>query len=99
MGAHGWAFEKDGRRTSLRLEGRIFVSENEGTVAAAVAGLGIATTGIIAARGALANHSLTRVLADWQMGSVDVHAVFPSGRAAKAAARSLTDHVARAFRE
>jgi hypothetical protein len=32
------------------------------------------------------------------MGFVDVHAVFPSGRAAKAAARALAKHMAEAFR-
>ena len=99
MGTDGWTFEKDGRRVSLRLEGRLVVSANEGAVAAAVAGLGITTTGIIASRKELANRSLVRVLPDWQMGAVDVHAVFPSGRAAKAAARALADHMSGAFRE
>jgi len=94
----GWTFEKDGRRVSLRLEGRLVVSANESAVAAAVAGLGIAATGIIASRKELANRSLVRVLPDWQMGSVDVHVVFPSGRAAKAAARALAEHMAEAFR-
>jgi DNA-binding transcriptional LysR family regulator len=99
MGPHSWTFEKAGRRVSLRLEGRVFVSANEGAVAAAVAGLGIAATGVIASRQELAQQSLVRVLPDWQMGSVDVHAVFPAGRAAKAAARALAEHVAGEFRE
>jgi len=98
IGAEGWTFEKDGRRVSSRLEGRLVVSVNESAVAAAVAGLGIASTGIIAARKELANRSLVRVLPDWHMGSVDVHVVFPSGRAAKAAARALAEHMAGAFR-
>jgi len=89
---------RDGRRVSLRLEGRLVVSANEGAVAAAVAGLGITTMGIIASRKELANRSLVAVLPDWQMDSVDVHAVFPSGRAAKAAARALADHMSGAFR-
>ncbi len=98
MGSEGWNFEKDRRRLSVRLEGRVVVSANEGAVVAAVAGLGIAATGIIAAREALANHKVVRVLPDWDMGSVEVHAVFPAGRAAKAAAKALADHVAAAFR-
>ena len=98
MASDRWTFEKDGRRVSERLEGRVVVSANEGAVAAAVAGLGIAATGIIAAREALANRKVVRVLPDWEMGSVDVHAVFPAGRAAKAAARALADHVGAAFR-
>ena len=97
-GTEGWTFQKDGRRVSLRLEGRLVVSANQSAVAAAVAGL-LATTGIIAARKELANHTLVRVLPEWQMDVVDVHAVFPSGRRAKAAARALADHMAGAFRD
>jgi DNA-binding transcriptional LysR family regulator len=98
VGTEGWTFQNDGRSVSLRLVGRLVVSTNECAVAAAVAGLGIVSTSIIALRKELANRSLVRVLPDWQMGSVDVHAVFPSGRAAKAAARALAEHMAEAFR-
>ena len=92
-----WTLEKNGRQVSLRPEGRVVVSTNEGTVAAAVAGLGIASTGVVAARNALSSHKLVRVLADWDVGSVDVHAVFPVGRATKAAARALADHMLSVF--
>src|SRR2546426_382440 len=97
MAADRWTFEKNGRQLSLRPEGRVVVSGNEGAVAAAVAGLGIASTGIIAARKPLANRKLVRVLSDWETGSVEVHAVFPAGRATKAAARALADHMLGAF--
>jgi len=97
MAARRWTFEKNGRRVSLRLEGRIVVSANEAAVAAAAAGLGIALTGLIAARQTLANRMLVRVLSDWETGSVDVHAVFPAGRATKVAARALADHIQGAF--
>jgi DNA-binding transcriptional LysR family regulator len=97
MAADRWTFEKNGRQVSLRPEGRVVASANEGAVAAAVAGLGIASTGIIAARKPLANRKLVRVLPDWETGSVEVHAVFPAGRATKAAARALADHMLGAF--
>lgn len=97
-GTVDWTFEKDGRRVSLRLDSRLVVSANEGAVAAAIAGLGIANTGSIAARREIANGALLRVMPDWQMGSVDVHAVFPAGRAAKVAARALADDMIGAFR-
>jgi DNA-binding transcriptional LysR family regulator len=97
MAADRWTFEKNGRQVSLRAEGRVVVSANEGAVAAAVAGLGIASTGIIAARKPLANRKLVRILPDWEAGSVEVHAVFPAGRATKAAARALADHMLGAF--
>jgi DNA-binding transcriptional LysR family regulator len=97
MGSDRWTFDKNGRQVSVRLEGRVVVSANEAAVAAAVAGLGIASTGIIATRKEFANRTLVRVLPDWEMGSVDVHAVFPSGRAAKPAARALAEHMLGAF--
>lgn len=93
VATEAWTFEKEGRRVSLRLDGRLVVSANEAAVCAAVAGLGIASTGVIAVREALANRSLVRILPDWEMGSVDVHAVFPSGRRAKVGARTLADHM------
>ena len=98
IGMDGWTFEKGGRRVSVRLEGRLVVSSNESAIAAAVAGLGIVSTSILASREELASRSLVRVLPDWQMGSVDVHAVFPSGRAAKPAARALAEQMAEALR-
>jgi DNA-binding transcriptional LysR family regulator len=97
MAAERWTFEKNGRQVSLRPEGRVVVSANEGAVAAAVAGLGIASTGVIAAGKPLASRKLVRLLPDWDTGSVEVHAVFPAGRATKAAARALADHMLGAF--
>jgi DNA-binding transcriptional LysR family regulator len=97
-GTDDWTFEREGQRVSLRLESRLMVSANEGAVAAAVAGLGIANTGSIASRTEIANGALVRVMPEWQMRSVDVHAVFPAGRAAKVAARALADHMIGAFR-
>jgi DNA-binding transcriptional LysR family regulator len=97
MASDRWTFDQNGRQVSVRLEGRVVVSANEAAVAAAVAGLGIASTGVIAARKEFANRTLVRVLPDWEMGSVDVHAVFPSGRAAKPAARALAEHMLGAF--
>jgi DNA-binding transcriptional LysR family regulator len=99
MAGEGWVFEKDGRRVSLRLEGRLVISANGGAVTAAVEGLGIALTGAVAARNELQNGSLVRVLSDWHMGFVDVHAVFASGRATKAGARALADAIQRQFSE
>ena len=94
-----WSLEKDGRRVTLRPEGRVIASTNEGAVAAAVAGLGIALTGMIAVRQLLADGKLVRVLPDLDIGSTEVHAVFPSGRATKPAARALADHVLRRLSE
>jgi DNA-binding transcriptional LysR family regulator len=92
-GPEGWTFEKDGRSESFRPQGRVNVSANEGVVAAAAAGLGIACTGMVGSRAELAAGTLVRVLPQWNMGAVDVHAVFPAGRRAKPASRAFAEHV------
>jgi DNA-binding transcriptional LysR family regulator len=97
--AAGWTFHKDGRTLSVRVEGRVTVNANEGAVAAAVAGLGIVSTGHWGCRAELASGALLRVLSEWQMEDVDVHAVFTAGRAAKPSARAFAEYLAGSFRD
>lgn len=99
MAGEGWTFEKDGRQVSLRPQGRLHASANDGAVAAAVAGLGIACSGMIGCRADLMSGTLVQVLPEWRLGAVDIHAVFPAGRAAKASARALAEHMRAAFRD
>ncbi len=94
IGSAGWAFERDGRMVLARLEARLSVSMNEGAVAAAVAGLGIASTALLGCRTELASGTLVQVLADWRMELAELRAVFPAGLAATPAARAFTDHLA-----
>jgi DNA-binding transcriptional LysR family regulator len=89
----GWSFQKDGRTMSIHIEGRLTASMNEGAIASAVAGLGIAATGLWGCRKELASGELVLVLADWKMTPVEVHAIFPAGRAAKPSARAFVDHM------
>ena len=97
-GAPGvWSFEQQGRRTSVRIDGRLAVSSNEGAVRAALAGLGIVSTVLWGCRSDLESGDLVPVLADWNTDLVELHAVFPAGRAAKAAARIFIDHLAQAL--
>ncbi|WP_374309931.1 LysR substrate-binding domain-containing protein [Dongia sp.] len=92
-----WSFQRDGRSVSLRIDARLSVSANEGAVAAAVAGLGIVSTSAWGCQAEVAGGKLRRVLPDWDMGRVDIHAVFPAGRAAKPAARAIAEHLAQAL--
>lgn len=84
----------DGRVEVVSVEGRVRTSLNEGAVAAAVAGLGVLSTGFWDCRAELASGQLVRLLPGWTMPPTDIHAVFPGGRAAKASARAFVDHVA-----
>jgi hypothetical protein len=65
----------------VTVDRRLFVTFNEVGLAAAVAGLVSMTVG--AARKEISEGLLVRVLADWDVGAVELHAVFPARKAAK----------------
>jgi len=92
-GARVWAFTKEGRSTSVRVAGRLTTAALEGATAAAVAGLGIAQMSLWACRAELERGALLPVLEDWTMEPVDLHAIFPFGRAPAPAARAFTDYL------
>jgi DNA-binding transcriptional LysR family regulator len=97
----GWTLRKDGREFVLRGQGpvqaqgqgRLTTTVNEGATAAAIAGLGILTIGLWGCRSELADGRLVQVLEDWQLDPVEIHAVFPPGRASRPAARALIDYL------
>src|SRR5271154_157121 len=93
-GPNVWAFVKDGRRISARVEGRLTTAANEGATAAAVAGLGVTMTSLWGCRAELERGDLARVLEDWEMEPIELHAIFPLGRAASPAARAFVDYLA-----
>jgi DNA-binding transcriptional LysR family regulator len=89
----GWVLRKDGQEAVFRAEGRITTSVNEGATAAAVAGFGILTVGLWGCRSEIADGRLVQILADWQLDPVEIHAVFPPGRASRPAAHALIDYL------
>jgi DNA-binding transcriptional LysR family regulator len=91
-------FERDGVEASVNVEGRVTCANNEGAVALACAGLGLTATSAWGVARELSERRLVRVLADWRMPPVELHAVFPPARAVAPAARALVDHMAAAFR-
>ena len=100
-GTEGWVLRKDGKSTSVRVEGRIVLNGAEGATAAAaaVAGLGIISSGALSMLRELESGQLVRVLPDWEMGMADIHVVLPAGRAAKPSARAFADFVSSELRE
>jgi DNA-binding transcriptional LysR family regulator len=94
-GASGeaWTFRRDGKTKSITVQAHVKLSVNEAATAAAVAGLGILSSGLWGCRAELATGALVRVLPEWSMESVQAHAVFPAGRAAKLAARRFVSYV------
>lgn len=98
-GMEAWAFKKDGKATSVRVEGRFVLNGGEGATAAAVAGLGILSSGALSMLNELRSGQLVRVLPDWDMGTADINAVLPAGRAAKPSARAFTEFVSSELRQ
>jgi len=86
-----WTFYKAGQRETVKFETRLNVTLNEAAIAAAKAGLGIVVTGINESFEELNSGVLVRVLPDWTVDPIEVHAVYPAGRAAKPAARTFVD--------
>jgi DNA-binding transcriptional LysR family regulator len=94
IGPNAWSFTKDGRRTSVRIEGQLTTAANEGATAAAVAGLGITLTSLWGCRAELERGDLAQIMEDWTMEPMELHALFPAGRAASPAARAFIDYLA-----
>jgi DNA-binding transcriptional LysR family regulator len=94
-----WVFRKGGTATSVRVDGRLRIAGNEGAIAAAVAGMGIVMTSSGACRRETESRSLVRILEDFDLGSLDLSAVFASGKVAKRAARAFTDYLIEALRD
>jgi DNA-binding transcriptional LysR family regulator len=88
-----WRFHRDGQEAALKLEPHFSTDENEGAIAAAVAGLGITSTSGWACRRLLTTGALVRLLPEWTLAGIPVHAYFPMGRATRAAARAVIDHL------
>jgi DNA-binding transcriptional LysR family regulator len=82
---------KDGQVSSVKVDCRSAVSTHEGCIAAAVAGMGIVISNLGSGAQELADRTLIRLLEEWDLGEVDLHAVYAVGRQAKPAARALTE--------
>ena len=95
LGPDALQFAKPGRRVSVQVDGRLSVDVNEAAIAAAVAGLGLTVTSLWACRAELERGELVRVLPDWIMEPIDLHAIFPAARVPKPSARAFADYFGR----
>lgn len=94
LAGHQWHFKHNGTSTSVRADGHLAVSVNEVSIVAAVAGLGIVSMSLAGCIKETEEDKLVRLLPDWDMGEIEVHAVFAAGRAAKPAGRAFADFLA-----
>lgn len=78
--------------------GRITCAANEAATALAAAGLGITVSSRWGVARELLSGALVQVLADWTLPPVELHIVFPPGRAPSPAARACADFFVTAIR-
>jgi DNA-binding transcriptional LysR family regulator len=95
-----WSFRKDdGTAIPFQVEARLTVTTSLGAIAAAVEGLGILMAPLGACRRELDRGELIRLLPEWDAGTVELNAVFASGRAAKPSARAFVAYLIAALHE
>ena len=94
IGAAGtWAFQREGKESSVAVGGRLRVNAAEGVRAAVCADLGIAIASEWMFAPELASGEVEEILPDWTLAPIDLWAVYPSGRLASAKARAFTAFV------
>src|SRR5215472_9182926 len=92
-GGSAWTFAKDGAEQSVVLSGRIRSTAVEAVREAVLADLGLAVASDAMLGAELESGAVQEVLADWRLPSIDVWAVFPTGRRASAKARAFANFV------
>ena len=95
----GWLFKKDGKTLSVRIDGQVMVTVNEGATAAAVAGLGVISTAYWGCKAELESGVLVQLLPEWDLGRIEVNAVLPGRHSAKRSARAFADFLVKSFRD
>lgn len=89
-----WTFFRAGASQFVTVKANIHFNDNEGTVSAAAAGLGIASVGLWSCRREISDGQLVHLLGDWETVPTRVHAYFPLGKATRFVARAFTAFLA-----
>ncbi|KRQ94829.1 transcriptional regulator [Bradyrhizobium jicamae] len=88
-----WTFVKDANEENVSLNGRIRSTAAEAVREAVLANLGLAVVSDCMLGDELKSGAVREVLADWRLPSIDIWAVFPTGRRASAKARAFAEFV------
>jgi DNA-binding transcriptional LysR family regulator len=84
-----WRFRQGATEVSVSVSGPLRVSVAEGVRAAVLADMGVAIASAWMFSPELASGAVQRVLADWSLPSIDLWAVYPTGRMPSAKARAF----------
>jgi len=99
FGHDSWRFKKDDTNISVDVQGRIYTDSGPGVFASAMAGLGIAMASRVMCAAEIKSGRLVRLLPEYTMEPVEVHAIFPSGPHPSAKVRAFVDYLASALKE
>ena len=92
-----WSFSQGGTETSVAVHGRVRVSAAEGLREAVLADMGLTIASDWMFAREIESGVVRRVLTDWALPSIDLWAVFPTGRMMSAKARQFAAFVEQAF--
>jgi DNA-binding transcriptional LysR family regulator len=98
VAASEWTFRKGDQQLAIKPKGALSITGSEVGMNACIEGLGIILASYPSLRDYLARGELTRLLPDWDMGEIESHALFPSGQAAKPAARIFVEFLQQELR-
>ncbi len=88
-GGAAWTFARGAAESAVTLKGRVRVTAAEGIREAVFAGMGLAVASEWMFAPEIASGRVRRILRDWRLPSLDLWAVFPTGRNASAKARAF----------
>jgi len=89
----GWTFKRGSAETSVSVHGRVRVSAAEGLRAAVLADMGLTIASDWMFSPELESGAVRRVLETWALPTIDLWAVFPTGRLASAKAHAFATFV------
>lgn len=86
-----WTFNREGTQASVVVTGRTRFSAAEGIRTAVLSHLGLTVASDWMFAPELEHGAVVRILEDWSLPSIDLWAVFPTGRLVSAKARAFAD--------
>jgi DNA-binding transcriptional LysR family regulator len=92
-----WSFRRDSSEAAVKVQSRLKVTAAEGVRAAVLAHAGLTISSEWMFTPELRSGAVRAVLSEWSLPPLDLWAVFPTGRAATAKARTFVDFFERSF--
>jgi DNA-binding transcriptional LysR family regulator len=86
-GGEDWTFVKETAEISIKIAGRVKISATEGVRAAVIAGIGPTIVSEWSFTPELRSGQVVSVMDDWTLPSINLSAVYPTGRSASTKAR------------